>query len=496
MLRHLLFSIVLFVFSLPAQSDSLQLLVGFGDEAGNPQTVIDELSVSCQQRLTLNRRLGSGYILDVEGVADETQRVKLLELLRNDPRILYAEQPPRLRAKFTPNELASSDQWYLTDSYGIDAPAAWDVTRGSNSVRIALLDTGILPHEDLKPSRMLPGYDFVSDSTYSNDGDGRDADPTDPGDAVTAGECGFGEPAYDSSWHGLQVTGVVAATADNGIGIAGIDHRARLLPVRVLGKCGGDFIDVLEAMRWAAGLSVTGVPINPNPVDVINMSFSGSGACSSPIQSVIDEVVAQGVVVVAAAGNENTNVNDQVPANCRNVIAVAGTDRSGDRAYYSNFGTAVAIAAPGGAGSYLIRTISNQGATAPAGDAYVGVIGTSFSAAMVTGGAALLRALNPGLTPDEVLFYLQQGSQPFPAGSTCNTVNCGAGILNLAQSVQTASSATSAATQASSDGGGGGGCAMTTGKQSPIDPVWIILATVACLRMLRQRRMRVNGHAG
>src|SRR5690606_29042470 len=146
------------------------------------------------------------------------------------------------------------------------ASAAWDLQRGSSSVVVAVLDTGILPHEDLAPARILPGYDFYSDLAHDNDGEpGWDADPRDPGDAVVADECGTGTPAENSSWHGLAVSGIVMASADNGLGIAGVDHGARLLPVRVFGKCGAWVSDLFDAMRWAAGLTVAGVPANPNP---------------------------------------------------------------------------------------------------------------------------------------------------------------------------------------------------------------------------------------
>lgn len=478
----------------PAWADEVRLMLGFAPGV-DPQTVLADHAVASQQ-LTIERTLGSVYIVSVADGITRPQREALIERLNADPRIRYAEAPGRVRAQFVPNELATSGQWYLTDSYGINAPAAWDMNRGDRDRVVALLDTGILPHEDLQSDRILPGYDFVSDPVYANDGDGRDADPSDPGDAVVADECGPGTPAMNSSWHGLQVAGVLAATADNGIGIAGVDHRARLLPLRVLGKCGGDFVDVLEAMLWAAGVSISGVPDNPVPAQVINMSFSGIGECSLPVQDIIDEVTARGVVIVAAAGNDAADAGQRVPANCRGVIAVTATDRQGDHADYANNGSVIDIAAPGGDGAAPIRTLVNNGLTSPAGDGYTTAIGTSFSAAMVSGAATLLLAENAGLTPLDVLFHLQSGSQLFPAGSTCSTLNCGSGILDMAASLNqllAASSNTADSANTSTEGGGGGGCVLHPSASGAVDMIWLLFPLWLLSIALRRQGKKYAG---
>lgn len=468
-----------------AQAETIQrFIVGF-EPGSDPEQVIAGFTPPQAVRLEVLRPLGAAFIVSLSPVQPLAMAEQIASALAREPGVAFAELSRRVNVKFTPNELATSGQWYLTESYGIQAQSAWDVTRGSNSVVIAVLDTGTLGHADIDASRILPGYDFISSAATANDGDGRDADPTDPGDAVAANECGAGTSAAASSWHGLHVTGVLGATVDNGMGVVGINHFSRILPVRVLGKCGGDFVDILEAMLWAAGLPVSGVPANPYPAKVINMSFGGSGSCSAAIQSIIDQVVAAGAVVVAAAGNENgVDVATRVPAGCNNVITVAATDRAGDRASYTNIGSLVALAAPGGASGDGIRSTSNTGLTVAAFDTYKSMIGSSFSAAMVSGGASLLLSLNSGLTPAEVRNVLVSNVQPFPAGSTCTTALCGAGILNLSGAV-TAVSAASVSSGASSGGGGGGGC--TLGVTAHRDWSWVLIAVLLVLLRNRQK---------
>lgn len=412
---------------------------------------------------SLERRLGHTLILSFSPPLPTAEAESLAARIAALPEVMYAEPPgPRMQPQFVPNDAFYPDQWNLFQAYGIDAQNAWDRTRGSSSVVIAQVDTGILDHEDLDASRILPGYDFVSDPDAANDGDGIDPDPTDPGDAVVAGECGTGSPADDSSWHGLLVAGVMVATADNTRGVAGVDHRARLLPVRAFGKCGGDFEDILTGMSWAAGLPVTGVPDNPNPADVINLSFAGSDPCGPVIQGVIDQIRARGVVLVAAAGNDGmAGVSNVLPANCEGVIAVAATNSAGDRAAYSNHGAGIDISAPGGE-SFGIWTTDNTGDITAEDDRYWPVTGTSIAAAQVSAGVALMRALDPAVTPDTVASLLINSAQPFPGGSTCTTAICGAGILDLDAALQQVSQSGSVVV---SDGGGGGGCTLTAGSR-------------------------------
>jgi serine protease len=238
-----------------------------------------------------------------------------------------------------------SGQWWLqpaggSDSHSIEArlrgvpgvQRAWTWTTGSAATPVAVLDTGITAHPELRDV-WLPGVDVVSDAAMANDGDGRDADPTDPGDWVAEAERtqdAFARCASrDSSWHGTIVSGILAARTDNNQGVAAVDWHARIVPVRVAGKCGAEVADIIDGMRWAAGLWVSSgrgwLPRNAHPARVINLSFGGSKPCSRAYQNAIDELRAHGVLVVAAAGNGRGAVTR--PANCRGVVAVAAASR-------------------------------------------------------------------------------------------------------------------------------------------------------------------------
>jgi serine protease len=372
--------------------------------------------------------------------------------------IASVEPDRRLYPALTPNDpeyppgadpVQDPGQWHLFETTaGIRMPAAWDQSTGSSGIVIAVLDTGLIPHRDLNAARVLPGYDFFSDTARDNDGTpGRDSDPSDPGDATIDGECGVGELGEDSSWHGLSVAGVIAATANNSTDIAGIDFNARLLPIRVLGKCGGDLSDVADAVRWAAGLPVAGVPANPNPADVINLSLSGDGLCTAAEQSAIDAAVANGAVVVVAAGNEAANVADVSPANCRNVIAVGAIARDGRIAAYANVGLNVDLTAPGGDDPDPpdplndppngILTLSNFGVTTAGADAVAVIQGTSFTAAQVSAVSSLMLAVNGALTPGLVTDILKATARTFPDPS-CDTSLCGTGVLDAAAALAAA----------------------------------------------------------
>jgi len=348
-----------------------------------------------------------------------------------------------------PNDPLYTRQWdmrtlltgraYGGNTYGVNLPDAWTLTTGSAGVVVAVLDTGILPHIDLA-GQTLAGHDFVSDSTLSNDGDGRDADPADPGDWVSANDttCGTGS-LQPSSWHGTHVAGTIGAQGGNGIGISGAAWRVGILPVRVMGRCGGQLSDVLDAMRWSVGLGVPGVPSNPAPAKVLNMSFGTTGACDSAMQQAINDVRAKGAVMVVAAGNYGEDAAGHTPAGCGGVISVAATDRQGQRAYYSNYGTPITLSAPGGDEDVDtgILSTSDSGATTPAHDnAYLAGQGTSMAAAHVSGIAALMLARNAGLSPDMIQAGLTRAPTPFPSyavstlNRNCDTLTCGSGIAN------------------------------------------------------------------
>ena len=389
-------------------------------------------------------------------------------------------------------------QWYLRAPTGaiqssINVEPAWDVTIGSPSVVVADLDTGVrFEHPDLLAvsvgGNLLPGYDMISDVDVANDGDGRDPDASDPGDWVTQAEISQrGGPFYqcpsgaeNSSWHGTQTAGLIAALTNNGIGMASVGRTVRILPVRVLGKCGGFDSDIIAGMRWAVGMSVPGVPANPNPAKVINMSLGSEGTCPASYQDAVTAINAAGTVIVAAAGN-STGHAVGTPANCVGVIAVAGLRHVGTKVGFSDIGTEIAISAPAGncvnitAGSpclYPILTTSNSGTTTPVAPIYTDSLnpslGTSFSAPLVSGTVALMFSAQPALTPFQVRLTLEAAARPFPTTSSdsgpgvpqctapqfdstgtaidqleclCTIDTCGAGMLDAGAAVSASSNA-------------------------------------------------------
>lgn len=428
-------------------------------------------------------RLG---LIELEQPLDGDALAETLRRLESDASVAAVEiDRPKYR-HLQSNDPFAGAQWYLADLQpaALRTQAAWDLTTGSSGVVVAVIDTGVLyEHPDLRRAssagRLLPGYDFVSadpDGRHlrANDGDGYDADPSDPGDWVSASDrtqsvfrgCATGA----SSWHGTRVSGLIAALTDNAVGVAGMTWKTWILPVRVLGKCSGYDSDILAAMRWAGGLPVDGVPANPYPAQIINMSLGSGEECRSPYAQVIDELAARGVLVVASAGNEGGPV--ATPASCPGVVAVAGVRHAGTKVGYSSLGREVTLAAPAGncvnVGAnqpclYSIDTTSNAGTTTPGTHVYTDQIdfnvGTSFSAPLAAGVAALMRGSHNRLPPSLLLARLQESSRPFPAssdptvptchvptGSTdvqvaecvCTSETCGAGLLDADAAVRNA----------------------------------------------------------
>ena len=402
-----------------------------------------------------------------------------------------AQPDKRVYPALVPIDPEFPNQWHLfEDTAGIRMPPAWDQETGSGSIVIGQLDTGIIPHRDLNPARILAGYDLITDVATANDGDGRDPDPADPGDATINEECGVGVPGEASSWHGLAVAGVMVAESDNATDIAGIDFAARLLPVRVLGKCGGAISDVVDAIRWAAGLRVAGVPDNPTPARVINLSLSGAGNCSFEEQAAINDAVNAGAVVVVAAGNEATDVANISPANCDNVVTVAAVGRDGSRASYMNAGEEVDLSGPGGDGDGVnaegILTLFNSGLTAPGADRLAEIQGTSFTTAQTSAVAALMWAANGSeLTPGMIQEILRRTTRAFP-DSSCNTSTCGTGILDADAALAGALDPASVLGAIANTGGGGGGCAFVVNGSSRFDPLFVLLLMAAGLRWCRR----------
>lgn len=353
--------------------------------------------------------------------------------------------------QLTPLDPEYQKQWYLTVENGIAATRAWTATRGSSSVVVAVLDSGISNHPEFA-GQLVDGYDFVSDSAKSGDGNGRDADPSDPGDA--------GESEL-SSWHGTHVAGIIAAKSDS-FGISGIAPGVKVQPIRVLGTLGeGSSVDLALAIRWAAGQdinglivsgeSISGIPINKTPAKVINLSMAGIGACPASVQLAVEFAMAKGVTLVSAAGNGDQNNNPienfrVYPTNCLGPISVGATGFNQDAAFYSNFG--VDLSAPGGdqrssagapSGSLgMIYSTSNTGTTSIGEPSFRLEQGTSMAAPVVSGIVALMYSLRPSITSTEVWNALKASVQPFPVGSLCaNSPNrCGLGQINAATALE------------------------------------------------------------
>ena len=355
-----------------------------------------------------------------------------------------------------------SMQWYLNSSYGINANNAWKITKGSPSIIVAVVDTGITQHPDLD-ANVVAGYDFISSPSNARDGNGRDADPSDPGDWNTSS----GE---SSSWHGTHVAGIIAAIS-NDIGITGIAPNVKISPVRVLGANGGTEGDIAAGINWAIGVPISGVPANQNPAKVVNLSIGSSSFSNcysnSPTQLAIDESKKRNVTLVTAAGNDSHLASDSYPGNCYGNITIGATGYYGDRAYYTNFSyysqqqglfIGVDISAPGGddkvgsglpAGGEIWSTL-NDGKTAPGNPTYGKEEGTSMASPIAAGVVALMYSVRPSLTDDQVWNILSSTAKPFDSSSDCtsqmasvtlkdgtsvNTGLCGVGIIDAGAAV-------------------------------------------------------------
>jgi serine protease len=456
------------------------------------------------QNLIRGRNIGGGmFVLQLASAQQGATLAATLQALRADPEIEFAEPDQWVKAQaYTPNDPLFTDgitygdathpaqfyerQWYLKSGQisSIRADAAWDISKGGASpatspIVVAVIDTGVrLDHPDLA-GKLLPGFDFVSSTAVANDGNGWDTDPSDPGDFMSALD--LVSPAFtgrdckesNSSWHGTRVSGLIGANSDNAQGMASTGFNVRIVPARALGKCGGSASDVIAAMYWAAGLAVppplvqsSDLPVNANPAKIINMSLGSDGACSAAYATAVNDVTANGVLIVASAGNDGAAVGS--PASCAGALAVAGLRHAGTKVGYSNVGPEVGIAAPAGncvfvstqvePCVYALNTTTNTGTQSPQSSAYSSPVfqatfGTSFSSPLVAGTAGLMKAVNPSLTPALIIARIKESARAFPATSIdaspqpaacvlptvnplqnaeciCNTQVCGAGMLD------------------------------------------------------------------
>ena len=480
---------------------SADVIAAVADEApADLAQLVDRTGVPLRQQRQITSRMRV-VVLDVVNAPGSVSAA--IDRLREDPRVQYAELDRHRRLHLAPNDPIyskfSSDsdsegQWYLRPDEpttlspdspaAIDATSAWDVTTGSTGVVIAVLDTGVrYDHPDLGAAgsggKLLPGYDFVSNTVVANDGDGWDRDPSDPGDWVTSSDrkaLPFSDcTVTDSSWHGTRVSGIIGALTNNATGVAGINWSGWVLPVRVLGKCGGFDSDITAAMLWAGGLPVSGAPANPYPARIINLSLGGGDTCPAGYQDAIAQLRSRGVLVVASAGNEGGIV--EAPANCPGVVAVAGLRQAGTKVGFSNLGPGITLSAPAGnciytgAGQpciFSIGTTTNLGPQGPGASTYTTQynynVGTSFSAPIVSGIAGLMLAVNGPLPTQQLISRLREGAKkPFPVSSAldpdgnpvptcqdpatagvqatecnCTSATCGAGMANAPGAVAAA----------------------------------------------------------
>lgn len=481
--------------SAQAASATATLIVKLADAApgeAQQQAALTRVLADTGLPLTAGRPLGSGW-WRVQAPASGAQATAWLDRLRADARLAHVMPDLHEQRAAVPSDTLfratdpANAQWWLDDQSDTGNAAAagftkaWDTTKGSASPVIAVLDTGVTSHADLN-TNLLPGYNFVSKPEYANNGGtGRSAGANDPGDALTQAEFNGNTALWDgcvvrpkSSWHGTLVAGQLGAVTNNANGVAGINWNARILPVRVSGKCGASVADMVDGMRWAAGLAVSGVPANPNPAKILVIGFASVQGTSCSLTDAKPEVAAAarlyadaitelrnlGVFIVAAAGNEGKAVAR--PANCAGVFAVAATNRQGFKAIYSNHGTQVQLSAPGGdanngascdadlADTGIVST-TNSGTTGPSTAGYGAVSGTSFAAPQVAGAAALMWSANPALTLAQVETGLKASARPhvtayalgycpatslLPQRCTLNATTGGAGLLDAAEAVR------------------------------------------------------------
>jgi serine protease len=371
----------------------------------------------------------------------KSETLLALKALRGRADVASAELNTIVQPARVPTDPLYALQWHYPM---IRLPQAWDSTIGSPNVIVAVVDTGVvLSHPDLQ-GQLIAGYDFISSASRARDGDGIDADPNDPGDLA------YGTGA--SSFHGTHVAGTIGAASDKPegeIGVAGVAWGSRVMPIRVLGLQGGTTYDVLQGVRYAAGLPNDSGSVPANRADVINLSLSGGGF-SQIAQDLFTEVHdVAGSVVVAAAGNEATTV-PSFPASYEDVISVSAVDLNRRLTTYSNTGGAIDVCAPGGDTSVdrngdswadgVLSTIASDSG-GPLTFAYAFYQGTSMAAPHVAGVIALMKSVNPSLTPAQIDALLQAGLLTEDLGLPGRDDFYGRGLIDASAAVLAAGAA-------------------------------------------------------
>jgi subtilisin family serine protease len=368
----------------------------------------------------------------------------------------------------SPNDPLAARQWYLAgpDANGIGALEYSRRTGATGEgVVIAAVDTGIYrPHPDLATANIARGYDLVSDPIMGNDGDGRDDDPTDPGD-----QCDPGDKSAVDSLHGTFGASLIVSRPNDAVGLIGVAPGARFVPVRSLGRCGGKLSDINDGIRWAAGAAplrdASGGEIwNTEPANIVVLPLMLFEPCRESMQKAIDDAVAAGAIVVSAAGNARVDTKFFSPGGCNNVIAVGATDRRGHMTPYSNYGRGIDLLAPGGdnardddsdgspdgiIGAKYVQTChSVTGAAAEACEHSI-EIGSSQAAMLVGGALALLKSKHPEESNEALTARLltattprttmqcsgtctsYPGAEPVPGLENICFRRCGVGLLDL-----------------------------------------------------------------
>jgi subtilisin family serine protease len=367
-----------------------------------------------------------------------------------------------------PNDPLVAKQWYLAgpDKGGIGA-IEYSMRTGATGkgVVIAVVDIGVYrPHPDLAPANIIAGADFVSDPLMGNDGDGRDADPNDPGDMC--------DPAVDKkktdSMHGTLNASLLTSRWSDRVGLAGVAPDAKFLPVRAMGRCGGKLGDINDGIRWAAGLTPYRTPtgdavFNTNKADIIVLPMGLFEPCPTSMQAAIDAAAGAGVVVVVSSGEARVDTKFFAPGSCRNTLVVGASDRRGHMAPYSNYGPGVHLLAPGGDlkrdddgdgdPDGIIGAKYTQGCTPVSGGGsgtceYAYEEGSTKAAMLAAGALALLKSKHPQESPEALTARLlaattprttmqcsgacssYPGAEPVPGLDICFR-RCGVGLLDL-----------------------------------------------------------------
>lgn len=397
-----------------------------------------EIGDNNQNSATLTLSLGFEQSLARDNPASYRKYKTLKQIKRLNQRadVEFAEPNYLYQPLRVPNDQFYPLQWHYP---AINLPQAWDITTGSRSgtdVIVAVIDTGVFLSHPEFAGQLVNGYDFISNAQSAADGGGIDDNPDDPGDA---------SQISNSSWHGTHVAGTVAALSDNNSRVAGVAWDAKIMPIRALGIGGGTGYDIIQSVRFAAGLSNDSNTLPAQKADIINLSLGGGGFSQSS-QNAFNAARDAGVIVVAAAGNNNSGVLFY-PASYDNVISVSATDLVNNRAPYSNFGARVDVAAPGGSmGVDLNNDGNGDGVLSTLVDASSGnrvatlefYQGTSMATPHIAGVLALMRAVHPGLTPGDVDSLLSSGTITTDLGDTGRDDIFGFGLIDALKAVQAA----------------------------------------------------------